>query len=82
MCSPMSAGPPEDPIGRHVALVAARSEDATRRLGEAIAGRCWPGMGDRTVPVALEWVRRWGPGRITPALPACSCQAGRCPVCN
>jgi len=43
----------------------------------------WPGGSrDRSEPVALEWVRRWGPRRIGALLPACSCTAGRCRVCN
>ena len=37
---------------------------------------------DRTHPVALEWVRRWGPSRLFEVPLECSCAQGRCAVCN
>jgi hypothetical protein len=37
---------------------------------------------DRTDPVALEWVRRWGPSRLLETPLECSCAEGRCLVCN
>jgi len=37
---------------------------------------------DRTDPVALEWVRRWGPSRLLETPLECSCAEGRCAVCN
>ena len=40
------------------------------------------GSADRTEPAALEWVRRWGPGRLTASPLDCSCEQGRCAVCN
>lgn len=38
--------------------------------------------GDRTVPAAREWLRRWTPRAFAPALPDCTCPAGRCETCN
>jgi hypothetical protein len=37
---------------------------------------------DRTDPIALEWVRRWGPSRLLETPLECSCAEGRCAVCN
>ena len=37
---------------------------------------------DRTDPVALEWVRRWGPSRLLETPLECSCAEGHCAVCN
>ena len=63
--------------------VATRSESETDRLVSTLRGRCWPGgLADRTERPALEWVRRWGPARLTAAPVACSCRQGRCAVCN
>jgi hypothetical protein len=48
-----------------------------------IVARCWPGgSADRVEPVAVSWVRRWGPGRQIAILPVCTCAAGRCAACN
>ena len=62
--------------------------DAARRtrhddssLLSTLADRCWPGGLDRTEPVALEWVRSWGPRRAMLALD-CACDSGRCGTCN
>ena len=38
--------------------------------------------GDRTVPAAREWLRRWAPRAFALPLPACTCPAGRCETCN
>jgi hypothetical protein len=38
--------------------------------------------GDRSVPVAREWLRRWAPRAFVLPLPACTCAAGRCATCN
>ena len=73
----------EDRIRQHIESAAARPERETRRLIARIVTNCWPGGSeDRTEPGALDWVRRWGPSRAGSALPACSCAAGNCSVCN
>lgn len=46
-----------------------------------LAGRS-PSRADRTVPAALEWVRRWGYRPATAVVPACACASGRCVTCN
>jgi hypothetical protein len=39
------------------------ADGRAERLASSAAVRCWPGGGtDRTDPVAVEWLRRWGPG--------------------
>ena len=63
-----------EPIKQHLDAIASR-RDVTLLLG------AMPGD-ERTVPAAREWVRRWGPARHNAALPDCSCDAGRCSVCN
>jgi hypothetical protein len=63
--------------------IATRSHTETMRLVAELGRTCWPrGIGDRTEPPALEWVRRWGPARLTAATLDCSCSQGRCSVCN
>lgn len=73
----------EDFIREHIEAAAARDEFETRGAIARIASACWPGgIEDRTEPGALAWVRRWRPATAGTALPACSCAAGRCAVCN
>jgi hypothetical protein len=67
----------------HVAALikslAARSDLETDRLVALLRYHCWPGgLADRTERPALEWVRRWGPARLTSATLDCSCGQGRC----
>ncbi len=70
-------------IRRHIHATGARSADEELALAAAIAGACWPGgASDRLEPAAVAWIRRWRPARAGAVLPACSCAAGRCPVCN
>lgn len=38
--------------------------------------------GDRTMPAAREWLRRWAPRQLAVPPPACTCIAGRCSTCN
>lgn len=59
-----------------------RSALETERLIATLYGRSRPGASDRTERAALEWVKRWGPSRITAQLAECSCVQGRCSVCN
>ena len=55
-------------------------DDGLMRL---ISGACWPPGGhDRSDPVASQWVRRWRPGTSHAVFPVCSCQIGRCSLCN
>jgi hypothetical protein len=50
---------------------------------DRIARGCWPGGAeDRTEPAALKWVRQWRPATFAASLPACSCTAGKCRICN
>jgi hypothetical protein len=74
---------PADPIHDHIEAAGSRPDGETRRLTSRIVARCWPGGAeDRVEPVALAWVRRWRPAKAAVAVPACSCTAGHCPVCN
>lgn len=63
-----------EPIRQHLRAIAARRDE----------GRLLGGMfrDDQTQPAAREWVRRWTPERAGAELPDCSCDAGRCAVCN
>ena len=73
----------EDLIRWHITRVAQRDELAHQRLAAGVTRECWPGgPADRSDPAALEWLRRWRPARSLSGLPACSCGAGRCAVCN
>jgi hypothetical protein len=66
-----------------VESIATRTPAEGDALSGALARRCWPGgLADRSEPSALAWVKRWGPARLTPVPPACSCAVGRCSVCN
>jgi hypothetical protein len=66
-----------------VAAIAARGERETGALAASLRDRCWPrGLDDRSEPGALDWVRRWGPSRLTAQPLDCSCTHGRCAVCN
>jgi hypothetical protein len=63
----------------------ARHLDAAgdRRVLTRLLNESWPGgPSDRREPAAARWVRRWGPALTVASLPACSCAAGRCAVCN
>ena len=56
---------------------------ATPEETSRLALQQWPGgLADRSEPAALEWVRRWGPSRLTADMPDCSCTHGRCAICN
>jgi hypothetical protein len=79
----MGAHPGDPGIVTHIESVSSRTESDTDRLMSAMSRGCWPGgMGDRTEPVAIEWVRRWGPRRAGLIPPACRCVVGHCGVCN
>jgi hypothetical protein len=66
-----------------VEAIATRTPAEADALSGALERRCWPGgLEDRSDPAALPWVKRWGPTRLTPVPPACSCAEGRCSLCN
>ena len=70
-------------IAALIESVPARTDFETNRLVALLRHHCWPGgVGDRTERPALEWVRRWGPARLTSSTVDCSCAEGRCAVCN
>jgi hypothetical protein len=72
-----------DPIHDHIRAVRSRPTLESRRLAAGLMRRCWPGgNGDRTEPAAREWVRLWGPTHAMTPPPVCSCETGRCRVCN
>ena len=76
-------GPAREPsVPTIVASIESRSARETERLVEMLRVWCWPGGSDRREPGALEWVKRWGPARITATPAECSCLQGRCAVCN
>jgi hypothetical protein len=50
----------------------------TARLREA----CWPGSDDRTDALAREWLRQRGLKAPSPTPDGCTCESGRCRVCN
>ena len=79
----MDGPAPEPSVPAIVAAIESRTARDTDSLSARLRGHCWPGgVGDRTEPAALEWVRRWGPSRLTAEPLACSCVQGRCAVCN
>jgi hypothetical protein len=70
-------------VAAHVEAVATRDPVDTGRLTGAVVARCWPGgHADRHDPVAVEWLRRWGPRGLAPVELDCSCAEGHCAVCN
>jgi hypothetical protein len=45
--------------------------------------RCWPGgFLDRRDPLGSEWLRRAGFRPAVADLPQCTCETGRCQICN
>jgi hypothetical protein len=70
-------------VAGHITSISTRAEPDTDQLILSLRECCWPGgSGDRSEPGALEWVRRWGPVRVVPVPPVCSCAIGRCRLCN
>jgi hypothetical protein len=65
------------------ALVRSADASATDALGlAALVRRSWPASSDATRPAARDWVRRWGPARLTAEPADCACAAGTCGWCN
>jgi hypothetical protein len=55
-------------ISAIIASIDDRSEAEGRHLADGMLDRAWPGgCTDRHVPVAAEWLRRWGPRPAGPA---------------
>jgi hypothetical protein len=77
-------GPAREPsVPAIVTSIASRTAAETQQLATMLSTWCWPGgRSDRSEPSALEWVRRWGPSRLTAEPLDCSCAAGHCAVCN
>lgn len=70
-------------LEEHIESIARRPDHLSDRLATVLLHRAWPGgSADRMEPDALEWVRRGGAIGAAPAAPACSCDTGRCAVCN
>ena len=66
-----------------VAEIEGRTARESEALASRLSARCWPGSSDSRVPMAVEWVKRWGPARSgASAALDCTCVAGRCAVCN
>jgi hypothetical protein len=59
-----------------IASIRSRSDTDARRVARSLANS------DRSHPAALAWLRLWRPRVPAPILTACSCETGRCPVCN
>jgi hypothetical protein len=60
-----------------------RTVSETDQLTAVLSSRCWPGgAADRTEPAALNWVRSWGPARLTAPSLDCGCSDGYCLTCN
>jgi hypothetical protein len=73
----------EPSVAAMVAAIAGRDAHGTKRLTSMLERCAWPGgHADRVERGALEWVRLWGPGRLTTEPVDCSCAHGRCLVCN
>jgi hypothetical protein len=65
-------------LSEHIESISTRADRDTARLLAALIGK----PSDRSEPGALDWVRRWGPRRVSFTPPPCSCSVGRCRVCN
>jgi hypothetical protein len=73
---------PEE-LRTHIETASRHRGYQARQLTSRILGTCWPGGSeDRIDRAALDWLAFWQPDRNGAALPACSCAAGRCAVCN
>jgi hypothetical protein len=67
-----------------VEAIDSRAPDQTDWMIRALVRGAWPGgHADRSDPMAVHWVRRWGPARMQQGyMGDCSCMQGRCAVCN
>ena len=62
--------------------LAARTPAETVVLTARLRESCWPGSDDRTDALAREWLRRRGVAARAPETVGCTCDTGRCRVCN
>jgi hypothetical protein len=70
-------------VGALIEAIATRPPRHGDQLAAALFARCWPGGSeDRDEPDAREWLRRWRPGGSAPRQRTCSCDVGRCLLCN
>jgi hypothetical protein len=69
-------GERESSLAAIISSIASRSDFEARRLARSLASS------DRSHRGALAWLRLWGPRGPAPVPIACSCETGRCPVCN
>ena len=69
-----------DGQGNIAALIAAaitgQTEDRSVLL--RLSAASWPGRDDRTVPVARNWIRTWGPRPMSVEPHACSTPCASC----
>jgi hypothetical protein len=73
----------ESELRTHLRAADGRIPGGPHSLTARVIAWCWPGgPDDRSDRVALEWVRRWRPEKSGARLPLCSCETGRCAVCN
>lgn len=80
----MNSDPRANLVAAIVEAIDERTPAQTSFITSALVRSAWPGgVSDRVEPTALEWVRRWGPATVEPRyLEDCSCDDGRCAVCN
>ena len=72
-----------DELRHHIDLASPFGHTDSRRLTSLIIRACWPGgPEDRTERLALDALRRWHPVQTSAELPECSCETGRCVLCN
>lgn len=70
-------------VAAHIKYVRARTRVDSDEFAGMILRWTWPaGHDDRFDPVAVEWLRRWGPKTIGADGVECRCPHGRCSLCN
>ena len=77
------AAPDRNPsVPEIVAEIEGRTAHEAEAFSSSLRAHCWPEASDSIVPMAVEWVRRWGPARSFASSLECSCLVGHCAVCN
>ena len=70
-------------VAAHVRDVHARTHAESDSLAGLLLRWAWPGgHEDRFDPIAVDWLRQWGPNGVVTSRDVCSCDAGHCGVCN
>lgn len=73
----------QDHLAGHIETISTRTSTEMRQLIWTLQLRCWPTGGpDRSEPAAAEWVRLWGSRALDDPVLKCSCETGRCGLCN